>query len=376
MRRNAACALALAIIIAGLSWSWASAEGPIQGVRVVPVKQFNELEARVTTLEGKVAELGAAPEPTPTEEPAPVEEPTETPTPAPEPTEEPTPTPDPETGAAPVPADFPTAADVGPDVEPTETYAGPCYIQQNNVVIEGKIVDCPANGLTVATNNHGLVIRDSVIRGGVFTEFSNGSYDGSVQDPHADDNDHPTVFTIEKSRVYSGRNSTNQRALGIAHYTVKDSLIEGFQSGAWAHNKVTLLRNVIRTDGTSTHQSGLRMLKNSVLRGNRITCTPVLPGTVDSGCSAHAVFYAEWGAPHNLTIEGNYFKRHADGGPWFGVRFAGCPSRTDCRNIRMAGNLFSLGEGTAADEFPTYGDSVWADNWATDGKPVSPSDFR
>ena len=52
-RRFAPVGLALAVVLAFVLGSWASAE-PIVGVRVVPVNQINLLEARVTQLEARV----------------------------------------------------------------------------------------------------------------------------------------------------------------------------------------------------------------------------------------------------------------------------------------------------------------------------------
>jgi hypothetical protein len=191
MRRNAATALALAIVLAFLYGTWAQADGPITGVRVVPIKQFNELEARVTAAEGRLDALEAAPEPTQTEEPTPTETPTETPDP--EPTEEPTPDPEPEPAGV-----FPTRNSVGPEVEPTTAYTGDCYfsVAESGEVIDGKILNCDsAGGVRFAVDATGIIFRNSVIKGQMFTI---GNTPG---DPGAEQDNRAPVFTVEDSRI-------------------------------------------------------------------------------------------------------------------------------------------------------------------------------
>lgn len=372
MRRDAAAVVALAVIVAALSWSWATAADPIQGVRVVPINKFNDYtaanDARVADLEARVDALEVEPEPTPTDEPEPTEEPTPTPTP--------TPTPEPE------PASFPTRDSVGPDVEPTQTYAGDCYFSaaESGTIVDGKVLDCAsAGGVRFSVDATGIVFRNSIIRGQMFTV---GNTPG---DPGADQNRQP-VFTVEDSKIQQLTTQDWQdRAACCAHYVIKRSLIEGTHSGLAAHNNVMLVGNFITTNGTDSHSSGVRILKNTVLRGNTITCKPVTPGS-DGGCSAAAVFYSERldgtsAAAFNLTIDGNYFRRGvtssgAPGGPWFGTRFINCANRTDCTGIIFTGNRFDLGWGTDGGEFPFYGGNDWSGNTWADGQPATSGQSR
>lgn len=315
---------------------------------------------------------------------------TSTPTPTPEPTSEPTPTPttaptaeptsDPQPGVVPTPADFPTRTSVGPATSPTVAYAGDCFFSaaESNLVVENRVVDCASSGITFDKDATGIVFRNSIIRGPMLTV---GNTPG---DPAADETRAP-VFTVEDSQIIQTSTTGQDRAACCAHFVIRRSLIQGTHSGLAAHNNVTLVGNYITTDGTDSHSSGLRMLKNSTLRGNTIQCKPVTAGS-DGGCSAHAVFYRERldGAPaaaFNLTIEGNYFKRGttaggAAGGPWFATRFIDCAAHDDCVNVRFTGNLFDRDQGTDGGEFPTYGGNVWSDNWWTDGVPASSGQSR
>lgn len=358
LRRFAPVCIALAAL-ATLVLAVGAQSAPGTGTSVPTLAEHNALEARVTALEEWVA---SAPTPTPT----PTEEPTPTPTPDPEPT----PGPDPEPGEVPVPADFPTASSVGPTAEPTVTYGGSCTVTQNNLVIDNRIVNCQSDGLEIAAT--GVVIRNSVVNGGVFTTFRE-------QTPAADNNSHATVFTVESSRIVAGpATSHDGRALGWAHFVVRDSHVIGSHSGAFAYNKTVFEDNYIQTDGTSTHQSGLRMLKNSTLRGNTIFCKPANTDT-DGGCSADAVFYREFGTPVNLTIERNYFrttKPTSGHGQWFATRFIDCHTVDVCTGIKFTGNLFDLGQGTDGGEFPNDAGDVWSDNYWTDGTPALSNDSR
>jgi hypothetical protein len=262
--------------------------------------------------------------------------------------------------------DFPTPQSVGPTTEPTATYSGGCLITADDVVIENVVVNCQSTGLVIARSVQGVVIRNAVVNGGVFTAFT-------PLDSEVENNSHPRMFTVVSSRLLAGSGPTNDRAVGFAHFKVRDSYLQGAHSGLWAHNNAVIEDSYITTDGTDGHQSGLRMLKNSTLRGNTIYCQPVVGSTGNdtSGCSANAVFYREYGVPVNLTIERNYFPYDAvRGGGYYATRFIDCHLRDDCVNLRMAGNLFDRGQGTDGGEFPNDAGDVWEDNWWTDGRPA------
>jgi hypothetical protein len=264
--------------------------------------------------------------------------------------------------STPTPSGFPTRTSVGPAVEPTIAWSGGCYITQSNLVIEDRIINCDSDGLRIARGTTGVVIRNSVINGGIGTGFTPG-------DPESEDSNYPIVFTVESSRIIQQSTLNFDRGVCCSHFVVRNSLIQGSHSGLWGFNKSTLENNYITTDGTDTHQSGLRMLKNSTLRGNTVVCKPVTPG-YDGGCSAAAVFYREFGVPENLTIERNYFRRDPVGGPYFATRFIDCQNTNDCVNIKFTGNMFDLGWGTDGSEFPNDSGDVWSDNWWVDGQPA------
>lgn len=274
----------------------------------------------------------------------------------------------------PVIADFPTPSSVGPTVEPTNVYAGDCYFsnEESPKLVEDVIVECDAQGgLRFAEDATGWVFRNTIIHGGMFT------IGGTPGDAGADTYPRAPVFTVEDSDVIQATTIDNQdRALCCSHYVVKRSLMQGTHSSFGVHNNAVLEGNYITTDGTVTHQSGGRMLKNAVFRGNTITCMAVPGYGPDGGCSAAAVFYREDlsgqpAAAYNLTIEDNYFKRPAGDGPYNATRFINCADFTDCTDITFTGNLFDLGWATDAGEFPisTTG-NVWANNYWSDGVPA------
>jgi hypothetical protein len=277
-------------------------------------------------------------------------------------------------GGVPVAANFPTLESVGPATTPTQTF-NDCYFDasQSGQVIDGKVLNCDsAGGVRFTADAANIVFRNSIIKGQMFT-IGNTPGDAS-----ADQTGRAPIFTVEDSKIQQLTTIDYQdRAACCSHYTIKRSLIEGTHSGIGAHNNVVLEGNFITTNGTDSHSSGVRILKNTVLRGNTIICKPVTPGS-DGGCSASGVFYSEAlsgesAAAYNLTIENNYFKRGvtlsgASGGPWNATRFINCKNRTDCVNIKFTGNLFDLGWGSDAGEFPlAYGGNLWSGNYWTDG---------
>jgi hypothetical protein len=285
-----------------------------------------------------------------------------------------------EEGGIPVPADFPTYTSVGPAVDPTDPYLGDCYMDSSDtgLVIDAKVIDCTgAAGLRIAQGATGIVITDSILLGGFATL---GNVPGDVGGYQEEYPKTPTI-TFEDSKII------HDRAACCGHFVIRRSLLQGSHSSLLGHNSTVIEDNYITTDGTSTHQSGVRILKNSILRGNTISCKPTGDAELgdpydpydDSGCSAHGVFYREdiggTGTPaYNLVIDNNYFKRGVndinglEGGPYVATRFVDCDSWTDCINITFTGNLFSLNEGTDAGEFPEgSAGNVWSGNYWTDG---------
>jgi hypothetical protein len=372
MRRYAPVGLVLAVLVGLMLMVPASSETS-SGDGAPSREEFDALADRVTTLEDQVAELRGEPPGTPTETPS--DSPTSTPTQTPTADPSETPTPDPD--GPPSAADFPTPDSVGPTTEPTQAWTGSCTVTTDGLVIEDVVVTCPG-GLVMGNANgdgapdrsvQGVVIRSSVVNGGVFTS------EVDTDDVAGNNPLHPQIFSIESSRVICAPAQGSCRAVGLAHFSVRDSYLRGTHSGGWAHNKVVIEDSYITTTGTSTHQSGLRMLKNSTLRGNTILCTPAGSGT-DGGCSADAVFYREFGVPGNLTIEGNYFRRGTGQGQWFATRFVDCQLVDVCVDIRMTGNLFDRGQGTDGGEFPDDIGDVWADNYWVDGEPARSGQVR
>lgn len=279
----------------------------------------------------------------------------------------------------PVIADFPTLASVGPATDPTIPYSGDCYFDasQSGEIIDSRILDCDsAGGVRFAVDATNIVFRNSIIYGQMFTI---GNTPG---DPGAEQDTRDPVFTVEDSDIIQATTIDFQdRALCCSHYVVKRSLIQGTHSGLAVHNNAVLEDNYITTDGTNTHQSGGRILKNAIFRGNTVTCMAVPGYGPDGGCSAAMVFYRENlsgqpAAAYNLTIEGNYFKRPAGDGPYNATRFAGCDTNNDCINITFTGNLFDLGWMTDGDEFPNDAGDVFSGNYWTDGQPAASGESR
>lgn len=297
---------------------------------------------------------------------SPTATPTQTATPSPTPTPTPPPT------GVPTAADFPTPQSVGPKplgTLPSEPYGGDCTFDpsESGTLIENKVVDCTSQSVRFLVGVTGVTFRNSIIRGGMFT------VDQTLGDPGADTYPKAPIFTVEDSRIIQTDPVATDRAACCGHYVIKRSLIQGTHSALAGHNNVTLIGNYITTDGTDTHQSGMRVLKNAVIRDNTISCYPNGPGYEPSNCSGHGVFYREalGGEPvpaYNLTIDHNYFKRDPLGGPFAAMRFIDCASHTDCLDVDVTNNLFDPAESPPdSGEWPNYGGNLWTGNYYTNG---------
>lgn len=284
----------------------------------------------------------------------------------------------------PPPTGFPTIDSVGPATDPTITYSGDCNFDSSddNLVINARIVDCGTDGLRFAAGDYTVTFTNSIIYGQMFT------YQYTPGDTDADTFPKDPIFVVEDSDIIQLSTVNGQnRAVCCSHYTVTRSYLQGTHSVAAAHNNVSITNSFLETDGSSTHQSGARFLKNSVLSGNTITCTPAYLTPGDGGCSAAAVFYSEdlTGAPaaaFNLDIVGNYFRRGTFGGieagPYNATRFIDCEARVDCVDINFNNNMFDTGWGVDAGEFPlSYGGNTFTGNyWEDDESSAESGEVR
>lgn len=273
------------------------------------------------------------------------------------------------------PGGFPTANSVGPATDPTITYTGDCNFDSSDdgLIIDARIVDCEANGLRFAAGDYTVTFTNSIILGQMFTfQYTPG-------DAGADDFPKDPIFIVQDSDILQTQTNNGQdRAVCCSHYVVERSYLQGTHSVAASHNNGVIRDSFLTTDGTSTHSSGIRFLKNSIVDGNTIICKPAYLVPDDAGCSASAVFYSEdlqgiSAAAFNMDITNNYFKRGTfqDTGTvasaHYATRFVDCHNRVDCTDIQFTGNQFDIGWGTDGGEFPFYSNNTWANNTWSDG---------
>ena len=279
--------------------------------------------------------------------------------------------------------DFPTIESVGPAVDPTITYSGDCNFSasDDNLVIDARIVDCETEGVRFEAGNYTVTFTNSIIRGQMFTfQYTPG-------DTGADTFPKDPIFIVQDSDILQTETVNGQdRAVCCSHYVVERSYLQGTHSVAAAHNNGIIRDSFLETDGSSTHSSGIRFLKNSIVQGNTITCTPAYAGT-DGGSSAAAVFYSEdltvaSAADFNMDITGNYFRRGYIGGiqsgPYNATRFIDCENRVDCTDLHFDNNQIDVGWGVDAGEFPlSYGGNTFTGNyWEDDDSSAESGEVR
>ncbi|MCT9818987.1 DUF4082 domain-containing protein [Microbacterium sp. W1N] len=281
----------------------------------------------------EVATPTASPTALPTATPTAAPRPT-TPAPTPKPTATPMPTPTPPV-VTPPPAgggivvlgrSFPSAETTGvPAGTALSAYTGPCTIQTDDVVIDGKIIDCD---MRVLAQN--LTITNSILNGSIYSDpdYFNGSFsltDSEVRMPPSTGTGVGDVnFTLTRVEVTGGSRSVNCAAA----CTVQDSFL---------HAQYTDNRGI-------DHESAIRMGSGSTIRHNTLYCdaTPVPP---DAGCSAALTGYGDFAIVQKNTIDDNLI-----GGPYdsmgycaYGGSTQGKPFSAGVNNIVFTNNIFLRG---------------------------------
>lgn len=347
MRRLAAFALALVTVV-GLSV--AASSDPVDGVRVPSVEAFNALDARVTAVEGDVAELKARPTPTVTV----------TATPTPTPTATPTPTPQ--------PSGFPDVSNTGvPTGTTLAAYTGPLTITAANTVIRDRLV---TGTLVIAAP--GVQIVNTRINGGV-----------DLRNPTTSS----ASFTITDSEVHVG--DVMRTGIMRGNFTATRVEVTGGNRSIYCEFNCTIVDSLVHKqatdEGGQTHFSGVRMSQNLTLRHNTVICEAGRgPGT---GCSAALTGYGDFAPVQNNLIERNKFVGNLGGGSTMCV-YGGSsgddgskPYGAQARDIRFLNNTFVRGSngecgnlGTVASFDPARPGNVWSGNMWDTGGPVSHTD--
>jgi hypothetical protein len=243
----------------------------------------------------------------------------------------------------------PTPSSVGvPPGTNLKPYTGSCTITQAGKVIKNKLITCPQ----LAIRTTGVVIQSSKINGSVYA----GAADDS--DPAGTG---PTRVTVLDSEIDSS-SVPDFRPIGVSHFVVKRSYLHGSYSGGQCHNACKIKRSFVT--GSSSHASGLRILRNGKLKHNTIWCEPD-PATSDGGCSGNLTMYEEFGVPRNNVIKHNYFPGDVS---WFSLKFNG----EDAGGIRIIDNLFGKSWAGNADDWDAKPGNVWSGNKMMSGRVARP----
>lgn len=264
--------------------------------------------------------------------------------------------------ATPTPtAAFPAAATTGVPAGITLTpYTGNLSIQIAGTVIDGKTV---TGQLRVFAK--GVVIRNSVIDGSVYTDSDANVGSFTITDTTVNVGNQPGTgvgdvnFTALRVQVTGGNRSINC----FRDCTVQDSYVHGqFR------------------DSTGTyHESGIRMGSGSTIVHNYILCDApnVAP---DAGCSADLTGYGDFAIVQNNLIQGNYFADVASGYCTYGGSTQGKKYSAGVNGIIFRDNTWQKNvKGTCGSYGPvTSFDSaapgnVWSGNRWTDGTLILPA---
>lgn len=246
-------------------------------------------------------------------------------------------------------------------------YTGPCDIYTPNTVIDKKVINC----VDFRIMTTGVTITKSKINGAIRVGTQDDYEPTVISDPEGDD---PIRLTLLDSEVDATLSvNSGFRPISSSHYIMRNSYVHGSYSGGECHNACTIENSYLH--GFGEHSSGLRVLRNAVIRNNTIWCEPNpnsdedLNGIPDpdGGCSGNMTMYEEFGVPHNNLIEHNYFPA---GLFWYSLKFNG----NDNGNIRIVNNLFGIPKSGAgvADGWDVKPSNIWSGNTFTNGQVANP----
>lgn len=254
----------------------------------------------------------------------------------------------------------PTPQSVGiPARAELSPYRGRCTIRKAGKVIDSKIINC--SPLRIETT--GVVIKKSKINGAVSAGTQDDFSPSVVSDPEGDG---PIRVRVIKSEIdASAASNSGFRPISSSHYVVKRSYLHGAYSGGECHNACTIKWSYV--EGSGSHASGLRILRNGTLKNNTIWCKPDPNSGDDGGCSGDLTMYEEFGVPHNNLVKHNYFPA---GRFWYTLKFNG----DDRGRIRIIDNLIGRPRsgGGVADGWDRKASNRWSGNTFPSGRRARP----
>lgn len=297
---------------------------------------------------------------TPTNTPTPTRTPTRTPTPTTTPTATPT-----STLAPPMNRNWPNASNTGVPAGVTLTpYTGSCTIQQDNTVIDAKLVNCER--LRIIADN--VTITRSRINGRIDTpdpEDPNYSYSFRITDSEVHVGNVLGITAIKQANFYANRIEVTGGARSI--YCQTNCTVEN----SWVHGQAS-------DPLGEAHTSGIRMDQNLILRHNTLVCESIrLPGK--GACSAALSGYGDWAPVQNNLIENNLFLPGTSSNCAYGGSSGGKAYSSAARDIRFIDNVFVRGSSGRCGMYnavfgfdATRPGSVFRNNVFDDGTPVPP----
>jgi hypothetical protein len=258
------------------------------------------------------------------------------------------------------PGGFPDAASTGvPDGVALQPWTASCDIRGDDVVIDGRRVDC--GGMLVYGRN--LTIRNSIVRGPVMTNAAAAS------------------VTVEDSVIEAG--TTSWAAVGGDNLVVRRSELTGGQHSVLCGSNClvedSFLHDQWNDPAAAFHNNAFISNggRDIVVRHNTLWCTPADNGR-GGGCTADLSLFGDFAPVRNVTVTGNRFRSTAGG---YCGTFGHNPSKPfgrDPAGVAVTGNVFERGPGGRcaaygpATSFLAVAGNTWDGNTWDDGSPVTP----
>jgi hypothetical protein len=271
-------------------------------------------------------------------------------------------------------------------------YTGSCTVTAANVTIDSKVVNCAP--LTVGANASGLMIKNTYLKGGV---YSDGTASFTIQDSFMDNAlNYPACAAgsscpAGKYACGDPNNATVDCGVNGSNFTILRTEIINTNRAAYCQSTCTIQDNYFH--GTNlwpsstnlAHASSVRNEQGLTLRHNALGCDYTGPFPNDElGCSADMSGYPDFKPIKNATIDSNLFLANNIGAGFcvYGGGTAGKPfsnDPTNATNIKFTNNIFQRGPngqcgsyGPVTDFISGRSGNVWTNNKYDNGATVNP----
>jgi hypothetical protein len=235
------------------------------------------------------------------------------------------------------------------------TYTGSCIVTTPNLVIDSKIINCPAEdadssgacrdtSVCMWIEAANVTIRNSQINGAVWIDDPSQNYSFTVTD---------STFDVGLVNTSTSLENNASRGIGKSHFTATRVNVFKGGAGIWCEYDCSVTDSYIHDqdtdEGGHDHQSGIRQGSGGTGSGyagqtfthNTVLCNApdVAP---DAGCSADFTGYGDFAFIQYNTVQKNLLLSTTGGTCAYGGNSTGRPFVNGSHNV-WQDNVFQRG---------------------------------